>query len=79
MKKSSSVALGEAIARRRKGLGATQRDLAALAGCSEPFLVHLEAGKPTVRLDKLLDVLRTLGLELRLAAGKEGIVVDPDL
>ena len=57
----------------------TQRDLAALVGCSEPFLVQLEGGKPTVRLDKLLDVLRGLGLELRLAPGQGSIVVDPQL
>lgn len=49
---------------RRKSLRLTQDDLADLARCSPRFVRALEAGKPTVRLDKLLDVLDVLGLEL---------------
>jgi y4mF family transcriptional regulator len=74
----SAKRLGAAVARRRKALRITQRDLADLSECSEPFIVQLESGKPTVRLDKVLDVLRTLGLELWLTSGKGGIVVDPE-
>lgn len=49
---------------RRKALDLTQQDLAELARCSARFLRALETGKRTVRLDKLLDVLDVLGLEL---------------
>lgn len=35
------------LARARKGLGLTQRDLALAAGVGERFFVELEAGKPT--------------------------------
>ena len=52
------------VRERRKALSLTQDDLADLAGCSPRFVRALEAGKATVRVDKLLDVLDVLGLEL---------------
>ena len=52
------------VRERRKGLRLTQEDLADLAGCSPRFIRSLEAGKATVRMDKLLDVLDVLGLDL---------------
>ncbi len=41
--------------------------------------VHaIEAAKPTVQLDKLLDVLAALGLHLELARGARGdVAADP--
>jgi HTH-type transcriptional regulator / antitoxin HipB len=57
------------VRRRRKDLGLRQDELADLAGCSERFVHMLEAGKPTVRLDKVLDVLRVLGLHLDVRRG----------
>lgn len=65
--------LAEAIKSRRKRLGLTQVQLAELAECSVPFLIALEAGKETVRLDKVLGVLTTLGLQLRIEQGRDGI------
>ncbi len=49
---------------RREGLGLTQAELAELAGCSTRFVHTVEAAKPSVRFDKLLDVLDVLGLHL---------------
>lgn len=43
------------------------------------FVRELEQGKPTVRLDKTLDVLRVLGLELRLVSGRGVLIVDERL
>jgi HTH-type transcriptional regulator / antitoxin HipB len=43
--------------------------LAELAGCSERFVHTLEHGKGSVRIDKVLDVLRVLGLDLAVVAG----------
>ncbi|TQL48828.1 y4mF family transcriptional regulator [Homoserinimonas aerilata] len=54
--------LGTIITDRRKSLGVTQQELAALAGVSVRFISSLEAGKPTVRLDVVLAVLDALGL-----------------
>lgn len=69
--------LASEVRRRRKQLGLSQEELADLAGCSERFVHTLEAGKPTVRLDKVLDVLRVLGMHLQLRQGMaEGITVD---
>jgi len=56
--------IAQAVVRRRKALRLTQEGLADLAGCSPRFVRSLEAGKRTVRLDKLLSVLEVLGLEL---------------
>jgi HTH-type transcriptional regulator/antitoxin HipB len=58
--------LGRQIRERRRSLGLTQDALADLARCSPRFLRAFEAGKPGVRLDKVLDVLDALGLELHL-------------
>lgn len=60
------------VRRRRMQLGLRQEELADLAGCSERFVHTLEAGKPTVRLDKVLDVLRVLGMHLQLMPGMAG-------
>ncbi len=71
--------LGRAVRGQRKALGLTQKQLGQLAGCGVAFLYLLESGKPTVRLDKVLDVLIVLGLQLRLETGKAGVVVDERL
>lgn len=56
-------------------MGLTQHELAGLCGCGPAFLYQLENGKPTLRLDKLVDVLHVLGLQLVLEAGQERVVV----
>jgi y4mF family transcriptional regulator len=62
-------------ARRRK-LGLTQIELSDLAGCGPVFIYDLESGrKPTLRLDKLMDVLSVLGLRLAVEAGAGGLRV----
>ncbi len=62
----SPEALGAAVHARRKALGLTIEDVMTLTGAGNRFLVELEQGKPTVRLDKVLAVLRALGSELRM-------------
>jgi y4mF family transcriptional regulator len=59
-------ALARQVRQRRKSLKLTQADLADLAGCSARFVRAFEQGKQTVRLDKVLDLLEVLGLELVL-------------
>jgi y4mF family transcriptional regulator len=54
---------------RREVLGLRQEELADLAGCSPRFVHELEAGKPTLQLDKVLDVLNAIGLHVELADG----------
>ena len=66
-----TLALARAIRARRKSLHLTQLALSQLAGCGVDFVYDVETGKPSLRLDKLLDVLAVLGLELVLAPGRD--------
>jgi y4mF family transcriptional regulator len=63
-KLSSSVQLGQLVRRTRKEQGLTQLDVAGLAGLSNRFVIDLERGKETLQIQKVLDVLALLGLEL---------------
>lgn len=45
----------------RKQLGLTQAELAMAAGVGLRFMVDLEAGKPTVRLETVMRVIDALG------------------
>jgi y4mF family transcriptional regulator len=74
---SFETAFGSAIRRRRDELGLKQVELADLARCSTRFVHTVEAGKATVRLDKLLDLLEVLGLGLRLGAWPRLSVDEP--
>ncbi|UZN49447.1 type II toxin-antitoxin system Y4mF family antitoxin [Cupriavidus cauae] len=60
----SSAELGAAIRRRREQLELKQTDLAGLGGTGNRFVVELERGKPTVQLQKVLDIMDLLGLEM---------------
>jgi y4mF family transcriptional regulator len=59
--------LAVAVRGRRADLRLSQQDLADMAGVSERFVRFVEQGKPSLRLDTLLALLDTLGLELQLA------------
>lgn len=56
-----SVELGRIVRQERKAQGLRQDELAAACGVGVRFIVDLEAGKPTLQLEKALLVLRTLG------------------
>ena len=58
--------LGAALRSARKHLGLTQPQLALAAGVGVRFIVDLEAGKPTVRLDSVMRVLSALGGAINL-------------
>jgi HTH-type transcriptional regulator/antitoxin HipB len=68
--------LAYAVRERREDLGLRQGELADLADCSTRFVSMVEHAKPTVQLDKLLDLLEVLGFELVLRRGRGGLVVD---
>ena len=53
--------LGEVLRAARKQLGLTQPQLALAAGVGVRFIVNLEAGKPTVRLETVMRVIEALG------------------
>lgn len=58
--------LGQAVRQTRKALQLTQAQLALAAGVGVRFVLELEAGKPTIRLEHTLRVLDALGLNLSL-------------
>ena len=60
--------LGELIRRRRRELGLTQTDVAEIANTNLRFVSELERGKPTARLENVMRVLATLGIELEARA-----------
>ena len=60
----SSVELGAVIRDQRKRLALKQLDLAGLGNTGNRFIVDLENGKPTVQLQKVLDLMDLLGLEV---------------
>ncbi|MGJ7509412.1 helix-turn-helix transcriptional regulator [Variovorax sp. GT1P44] len=60
----STAELGELIRQRRRSLHLKQLDIAGLGNTGNRFVVDLEGGKPTVQLQKALDVLSLLGLEV---------------
>jgi len=55
--RTSCEILGEIVRVTRRRRRLTQGELAKLAGVGTAFLYQLETGKPTVRMDKVLDVL----------------------
>ena len=71
-------AFQDLIRDRREALHLTQSELAELARCSTRFVHMAEAGKATLRLDKLLAVLAVLGLGLQVSRTPQ-LSVDPEL
>lgn len=64
MKISNAEDIGRIIKQKRKKDGLTLEEAAAVCGVSYAFLSALENGKETVRLNKVLQVLHCLGIEL---------------
>jgi HTH-type transcriptional regulator / antitoxin HipB len=60
----SSAELGAIIRDQRKRLALKQLDVAGLGNTGNRFIVDLENGKPTVQLQKVLDLMDLLGLEV---------------
>jgi HTH-type transcriptional regulator/antitoxin HipB len=58
--------LGDALHAARKQLGLTQPQLALAAGVGVRFIVDLEAGKATLRLEHVLRVVDALGGAIQL-------------
>ena len=60
----SSAELGTLVRVQRKRMALKQLDIAGLGNTGNRFIVELENGKPTLQLQKVLDVLDLLGLEV---------------
>jgi y4mF family transcriptional regulator len=60
----TSQELGEFIKQYRTSQNMLQADIVGLANTGNRFIVDLEKGKPTLQLQKVLDVLDLIGLEV---------------
>lgn len=60
--------LGQLARARRQQIALTQLDVAGLGNTGNRFIVELEQGKPTLQLQKVLDVLNLRGLEVVIRA-----------
>ena len=63
--------VADSVRRARKEQGVSQTVLAQLSNVGLRFLCEVEHGKSTVRFDKLLSVLTSLGITLRLEMPSE--------
>lgn len=61
--------IGPAVKDARKKKNWTQKDLADYTATSVKFVSNVEQGKSTVQLDKVLDLIRTVGLRVYLTEG----------
>jgi y4mF family transcriptional regulator len=74
-KMESTYHIGNAVRLARKKLALTQPQLALAAGVGVRFIVDLEAGKPTIQLDRMLQVLHALGGTIHIS-GLQGLTYE---
>lgn len=58
--------LGELVRQTRRQAGVTQKEVALAAGTGLRFIGELENGKPTCHVGKVFEVLRSLGIQVRI-------------
>ena len=64
MKIDSVASISEAVKARRKQLGLTQAETAAMCNVGNRFFSELENGKQTLQINKVLNCLEMLGINL---------------
>jgi HTH-type transcriptional regulator/antitoxin HipB len=60
--------IGELVRNARKSMGITQKGLAMTSGTGLRFIIELEKGKTTCQLGKVLTVLHTVGVTIKLTS-----------
>ena len=60
----SMADIGRIVRQERKRRRMSQAEFAALCGVGRRFLVELERGKPSLRTDRMIDVLSNAGIAL---------------
>ena len=56
--------IGLLVKEKRKKINMTQKEAASIAGMGVRFLSELENGKPTLEIDKVLNVARIFGIDI---------------
>ncbi|MEA3085214.1 MAG: hypothetical protein QOC89_2911 [Paraburkholderia sp.] len=62
---SNMTVLGDLLRASRLAQGLTRDEVAIATGLSPKFITHIEAGKPTAQIGKVLHLLGELGIVLR--------------
>jgi transcriptional regulator with XRE-family HTH domain len=62
--------LASELIKLRKALGLTQRELANLAGVTQPEIARMESGKIAPRWDKIIHLLRSVGASVQIVPPK---------
>jgi transcriptional regulator with XRE-family HTH domain len=65
------TALGDLLRASRLAQGLTRDEVAVATGLSPKFITHIEAGKPTAQIGKVLHLLSELGITLRAQVSVE--------
>jgi len=60
--------IGELLRRARKRQGLTQQELADLVGVGVRFVSEVERGKGSAEMDRVIDLLRGVGIDVFLQA-----------
>ncbi|HTU72899.1 MAG TPA: helix-turn-helix transcriptional regulator [Trebonia sp.] len=63
-KVTSPESLGRILQQARLLAGLSQRDLARRLGTTQRYIWELEAGKPSIAMDRLFAAMRETGMEL---------------
>ena len=63
---NSITDISEAVKKRRKSLGLTQSECAAMCNVGNRFFSELENGKETLHLGKVINCLQILGINISL-------------
>ncbi|WP_243407678.1 helix-turn-helix domain-containing protein [Frankia canadensis] len=61
---TSAESLGRILAQARMLSGMSQRELARQLGTTQKYIWELEAGKPSILMDRLFAAMRATGMEL---------------
>lgn len=60
----TSEDLGKILRKRRRALGYTQADVAEFNGCSTRFISELERGLAAAKLDTVIQVANSIGVDI---------------
>ena len=66
------IEVGQLVRVKRRDMGLTQKELAALCHVGTRFISELENGKPSLEIDKVLKVIRNVGLNIALEERRVG-------
>jgi transcriptional regulator with XRE-family HTH domain len=71
-KVTSAESLGRILQQARLLAGLSQRDLARRLGTTQKYVWELEAGKPSIVMDRLFAAMRETGMELTATITPQG-------